>query len=77
MDEYYEKADELKVVINHVNDLRCAQSHADKVINKNCKLYLQPEWDNRDMVNPAIIEYIKANPQWQLSLQTHKYINIP
>lgn len=77
LDEYYEKADELKVVINHVNDLRWAQSHADKIINEKCKLYLQPEWDNRDLVTPAIIEYIKANPQWQLSLQTHKYINIP
>ena len=77
LEEYYTHANELKVVINHINDLRWAQSHADKIINKNCKLYLQPEWDNRDLVTPAIIEYIKANPQWQLSLQTHKYLNIP
>lgn len=77
LDVYYEIANELKVVINHVNDLRWAQSHADKIKNTSCKLYLQPEWDNKDLVTPAIIEYIKEHPSWQLSLQVHKYIQIP
>ena len=44
---------------------------------ENCKLYLQPEWSKREEMTPLIIEYIKQNPSWQLSLQTHKYINIP
>ena len=76
LDEYYEKSHELKVVINHINDLRWAQAHADKM-NSVAKLYLQPEWDNREKVTEAIIDYIKEQPRWQLSLQTHKYLNIP
>jgi 7-carboxy-7-deazaguanine synthase len=76
LEEYYEKSHELKVVINHVNDLRWAQAHADKM-NPTSKLYLQPEWDNREIVTDALIEYIKEHPRWQLSLQTHKYLNIP
>jgi 7-carboxy-7-deazaguanine synthase len=46
-------------------------------MNPQCKLYLQPEWDKAAIVTPLIIEYIKANPKWELSLQLHKYINVP
>jgi 7-carboxy-7-deazaguanine synthase len=38
---------------------------------------LQPEWSKAAIVTPLIVEYIKKNPQWQLSLQIHKYINVP
>jgi 7-carboxy-7-deazaguanine synthase len=69
-------AHELKVVIYHKSDLDWAEQHAAKV-DPNCKLYLQPEWSKRDAVTPLIIDYIKQHPEWQLSLQTHKYINIP
>ena len=47
------------------------------VVSPNCKLYLQPEWDKASEITPLIIEYIKKNPKWELSLQIHKYINVP
>lgn len=70
------KADELKIVVFNKSDLAWAEEYAAKV-RPDCKLYLQPEWDKRDAVTPLIIDYIKQHPQWQLSLQTHKYLNIP
>ncbi|NCX95757.1 MAG: 7-carboxy-7-deazaguanine synthase QueE [Chitinophagia bacterium] len=69
-------AGELKVVVYHPSDLEWAQTHAPKV-SPHCKLYLQPEWSKKDKITPLIITFIKQHPQWQLSLQTHKYINIP
>ncbi len=76
IDETLAKADELKVVVFNKHDFDWAEQHAAKV-SENCKLYLQPEWDKRDSMTPLIIDYIKQHPQWELSLQTHKYINIP
>jgi 7-carboxy-7-deazaguanine synthase len=70
------KANELKVVIYHRSDFEWAEQHAAQV-GQDCKLYLQPEWSKKEQINPLIIEYIKQHPHWQLSLQTHKYINIP
>lgn len=69
-------ANELKVVIFNKTDFEWAEQYAAKV-SPNCKLYLQPEWDKAATVTPLIIEYIKANPKWELSLQVHKYINVP
>ncbi len=69
-------ANELKVVIFNKSDFDWAEEYAAKV-SANCKLYLQPEWDKASLVTPLIIEYIKQNPKWQLSLQIHKYINVP
>lgn len=69
-------ANELKVVIFNKHDFEWAEIYAAQV-NPNCKLYLQPEWDKAAIVTPLIIEYIKAHPQWELSLQVHKYINVP
>ena len=69
-------AHELKVVIFNKHDFAWAEEYASKV-NASCKLYLQPEWDKRETITPLIIEYIKQNPQWELSLQIHKYINVP
>ena len=74
--ELINKADELKVVIYHKSDFDWAEKYA-ALVNPTCKLYLQPEWDKAAEVTPQIIDYIKANPQWQLSLQVHKYINVP
>lgn len=75
--EAYEKANELKVVIFHKSDLQWAQDHAAKLRNKNCKLYLQPEWSKEDEMLPMIIDFVKKNPKWHISLQTHKYMQIP
>jgi 7-carboxy-7-deazaguanine synthase len=69
-------ANELKVVIFNKSDFEWAEKYAGMVA-ANCKLYLQPEWDKRAEVTPLIIDYIKAHPQWELSLQLHKYINVP
>ncbi len=70
------KANELKVVIFNKYDFDWAESYASEV-NPHCKLYLQPEWDRADVITPQIIEYIKQNPKWELSLQIHKYVNVP
>lgn len=69
-------ADELKVVIFHKSDFEWAETYAAQV-KPGCKLYLQPEWDKQATMLPLIIDYIKANPQWELSIQSHKYINVP
>lgn len=69
-------ANELKVVIFNKTDFDWAEKYAAQV-SPSCKLYLQPEWDKAAQVTPLIIDYIKAHPQWELSLQVHKYINLP
>ncbi|MDD7886493.1 7-carboxy-7-deazaguanine synthase QueE [Flavivirga sp. 57AJ16] len=74
--EVYNKADELKVIVYNKDDFRFAEEQAAKV-NKDCILYLQPEWSKRDKVVPEIVDYVMANPKWKVSLQTHKYLNIP
>lgn len=74
--EALDKADELKVVIYHKSDFAWAEEHAAKV-PAGCKLYLQPEWSKKDNITQLVIDYILEHPQWELSLQTHKYINIP
>jgi organic radical activating enzyme len=69
-------ANELKVVVFNKSDFEWAEKYA-ALVAPSCKLYLQPEWDKAAQVTPLIIDYIKANPQWELSLQLHKYINVP
>jgi 7-carboxy-7-deazaguanine synthase len=69
-------ANELKVVVYNKTDFKWAEQYASNV-SSNCKLYLQPEWSKSSEVTPLIIDYIKANPKWELSLQIHKYINVP
>jgi 7-carboxy-7-deazaguanine synthase len=69
-------ANELKVVVFNSSDLEWAEQYA-ALVSADCKLYLQPEWEKAAEVTPMIIEYIKQNPQWELSLQIHKYINVP
>jgi organic radical activating enzyme len=76
LEECLAKADELKVVVFHPSDFAWAELHAAKV-KPGCLLYLQPEWSKKEIITPLIIDYIKEHPEWQLSLQTHKYINIP
>ena len=69
-------ANELKVVVFNESDFKWAEQYA-LLVSPQCKLYLQPEWDKAATVTPLIIEYIKEHPQWELSLQIHKYINVP
>ena len=74
--EVVAKADELKVVIYHRSDFAWAEEHA-AMAKPGCKLYLQPEWEKAEAITPLIVDYIKIHPQWELSLQTHKYIDVP
>jgi len=69
-------ANELKVVVFNKHDFEWAETYAAQV-PASCKLYLQPEWDKAATVTPLIVDYIKQNPKWELSLQLHKYINVP
>jgi organic radical activating enzyme len=69
-------ANELKIVVYNKSDLEWAEKYA-ALVSPICKLYLQPEWDKASAITPLIIDYIKANPKWELSLQIHKYINVP
>jgi 7-carboxy-7-deazaguanine synthase len=74
--EFYELADELKVIIYHPSDFEWAEGFAAKM-RPDCKLFLQPEWSKSEKMLPAIIDYIKDNPHWEISLQIHKFMNIP
>ena len=69
-------ANELKIVVFNKSDFTWAEQWAARV-SPQCKLYLQPEWSKASAITPLIIDYIKTHPQWQLSLQIHKYINVP
>ncbi len=76
LEEYYEKSNELKIVITSPSDLKWAETFVSKM-NKECRLYLQVEWSKSHKMLPVLIEYVKAHPYWRLSLQTHKYMDIP
>lgn len=72
----FEKAHELKMIVAAEEDLEWALENARKV-NSECKLYLQPEWSQREAILPVIIDFAKKNPRWMISLQSHKYMHIP
>jgi len=74
--EVYSLANELKIIIYNKHDFKFAEAQALKV-NDNCELFLQPEWSNQEKMTPQIVDYVMRNPQWKISLQTHKYLNIP
>jgi len=75
-EEFYDRSNELKVIVFNKSDLKWAEEHAQKMQN-DALLYLQPEWSKRKAMTPLIIDYIKRNPKWRISLQVHKYMNIP
>ena len=74
--EFYQKAKELKVIVEESIDLLWAEENAEK-INKKCELFLQPEWSQRETILPLIVNYILLHPKWKISLQSHKYMRIP
>ena len=76
LEECLHECDELKAVIFHRNDIRWAEENAAKV-SEGCKLFLQPEWSKEKEMLPVIIDYVKQNQQWEISLQVHKYMDIP
>lgn len=74
--EVFAAADELKVIVFNKHDLAWCDEQAARV-RPACLLFLQPEWDQREKMMPLIVEKVKADPRWRISLQTHKYLNIP
>lgn len=76
VNEVYAYANELKIIVYNKSDFDWALEHAQKV-NRACKLYLQPEWSKEKEITPLIIDFVKEHPEWTISLQTHKYLNIP
>jgi 7-carboxy-7-deazaguanine synthase len=76
LEEIYTLANELKVIIAKPSDINWALRNAQKV-EKNCKLYLQPEWSVFNKILPEIINFVKSNPTWSVSLQAHKFMHIP
>ena len=74
--EAFAAASELKVIIETEEDLRWAEECAAKV-GDNCMLFMQPEWSRSEQMTPTIVEYVKAHPQWNISIQIHKFMHIP
>ncbi|WP_268034508.1 7-carboxy-7-deazaguanine synthase QueE [Algoriphagus sp. PAP.12] len=72
----YEVANELKVVVFHKSDFDFAEEHA-ALVNSSCEKRLQPEWSKAEKFTPIIIDYVKNHPTWNISLQTHKFMDIP
>jgi|SRR5690625_4293622 len=75
-EEVYEAANELKVVVYNNDDFRFAREQAAKV-SSDCRLFLQPEWSRQHEMKDRIVDFIKEHPEWKISLQTHKYLEIP
>ena len=76
LNEVYKEADELKMIIHNKSDFDFAEEQAAKV-GENCQLFLQPEWSKKEKMTAEIVDYVMKNPKWKISLQTHKYLNIP
>jgi 7-carboxy-7-deazaguanine synthase len=76
LDEVYKEANELKIIIHNKSDFEFAEQQAVKVSEK-CELFLQPEWSKKEKMTSEIVDYVMKNPKWKISLQTHKYLNIP
>ena len=76
LEEVYKEADELKIIIFNKSDFKFAEEQATKV-GSNCELFLQPEWSKKEKMTELIVDYVMKNPKWKISLQTHKYLNIP
>ena len=76
LEECYKSADELKIIVYNKSDFNFAELQSKKG-RKECKLFLQPEWGVRKKINPIMVDFILKNPKWKISLQTHKYLNIP
>jgi organic radical activating enzyme len=73
---FHEHADELKIIVYNKHDLQWAEQHA-ALVGSSCHLLLQPEWSKEKKMLPLMVDYVKAHPKWRISLQTHKYMDVP
>jgi 7-carboxy-7-deazaguanine synthase len=69
-------ADELKIIVEDKSDFRWAEKYRT-LVSERCRLFLQPEWSRFEQIIPVIVEYVKKNPKWNISLQVHKFMHIP
>jgi organic radical activating enzyme len=76
LEEAFRRADELKVIIQTEEDIAWAVE-CSKRVGRKCRLYLQPEWSVYERITPTIVEWVKQNPEWNISIQAHKFMNIP
>ena len=76
LDEFYSKSHELKVIAFNKSDFKWASEHGDKM-GPTAELFLQPEWSKEKEITPLVVDFVKRNPKWKISLQTHKYMDIP
>lgn len=74
--EIYARADELKVIIYDAADIEWAEENS-RLVGDKCRLYLQPEWSRYEEIIPMVVDYVKINPRWNISLQAHKFMHIP
>ena len=75
LDEFFTASQELKVIVNHASDLDWASGHAEKMPTQTM-FYLQPEWEKRDRMQALILDFIRINTRWRISVQTHKYLGV-
>ena len=79
---------EVKVIINNEKDIEFAKTIKNKIakISREIKTnsseelsekyyFLQPSWNCKYGFELSV-EFVKKNPEWSLSLQTHKYLNL-
>lgn len=76
LDEFYSASHELKVIAYNKSDFQWAQAHGEKMTG-DAQMFLQPEWSKEKEMTPLIVDFVKRNPRWKISLQTHKYMDIP
>lgn len=76
VEDVFAKAHELKTIVYNKSDFKWGESFVGS-LSPQCKLFFQPEWSKAEEMTPMIVDYIKANPKWNISLQTHKFLNIP
>ena len=75
LDDFFKMSNELKIIISKDSDFRWAEYLLRQIKNKP-ELILQAEWSKSEIINPKILDYIKSNPKWRISLQTHKYLHV-
>ena len=78
-EEFFRVADELKVIVETPADFEWAEENRRKIleVQSSCLFYLQPEWSRMKTVAPYIIDYVKGHPEWNISIQAHKFLHIP
>ncbi|MBR0314206.1 MAG: 7-carboxy-7-deazaguanine synthase QueE [Bacteroidales bacterium] len=78
-EEFFSVADELKVIVETPADFEWAEENRRKIleVQSSCLFYLQPEWSRMKTVAPYIIDYVKEHPEWNISIQAHKFLHIP